>query len=130
MIRKTCSQRDHINYAAYSAALPICFIKDLVLIESYAKMKMFRIPLFIDYIIGVSSCHKNKEKKNLKKMKVILTTSTTCCTFIGSVSQPFLPRGTLFQLYECFVAPLDAKTGQTINKIEYWRHPRHYLMAP
>ena len=34
----------------------------------------------------------------------------------ASGSQPFLPRGTLGQLYKYLAAPLDAKIGLKINK--------------
>ncbi len=48
----------------------------------------------------------------------------------GSVSQPFLPRGTFDKLFIYFAAPQDAKIGQKVNKNENWRHPWHYPMAP
>ena len=47
-----------------------------------------------------------------------------------SVSQPFLPRGTLGQLYQSLAAPLDVKIGLKIIKSDYWQHPWHYLTAP
>ena len=40
-----------------------------------------------------------------------------------SVSQPFLPRGTLGQQYHCLAASLDAKTGLKDNESDNWRHP-------
>ena len=38
----------------------------------------------------------------------------------ASVSEPFLPRGTLSQLYQYLVATLDAKQGLMGNKSDNW----------
>ena len=40
-----------------------------------------------------------------------------------SVSQPFLPSGTLDQQYQYFAAPQGAKIGLKVNESEDWWHP-------
>ena len=67
-------------------------------------------------MISLQRCSRLRQTYLHSPVEIIVT------KLYSSGSQSFLLRGTL-QQYQYLAAPLDAKRGVKVNKIDNWWHP-------